>query len=507
MNKAEKGYFKKYASMHTIGEKNNYVKLFDVIEKQAERSSEYNEAYVKKQFDAKFNRQLPVVKNYLYGVILESLQLFHDVKDPIRRVQALIAQSDILTGKNLSKQAEEVLKKAKKIAEEREMLAELLAILARERILSRGLADPVEYEKAYTKIFEDELDVIEKIQNTAEFNNLRSKLIKFTSVTGTGFVRSDEHKHELDELVSHPLLQPGGRTLTRHTKFLANEYRANLYLSLEDYQKAYQNQVKMLEIMEKEVGRLFSVQRLQALIFNVMVVQIRLKLHDECAAALEKVKNFEKYYKCTLSEYEKIMQLYTIAAIEIPLRMDMGDKDGGLKAIEYIAKPLKAYEAKIVPSWRVTVYYFIAGFYFMIEDFQNSGKWLSKILQFATSDFSADYQCYARLMNLIVHYELKNYDHIEYAMKSAYYFMRKRNRIYKYEQTIIKYMKRSLRARNEKELVNLFTEMKFDLEMLYKDNYEKNAFDAFNIIPWLDSKIEKVSIIEAVKRIKEKEAV
>ena len=38
LSRTEKAYFKKYTSLHVIGERNNYVKLFNAIEKQKENS-------------------------------------------------------------------------------------------------------------------------------------------------------------------------------------------------------------------------------------------------------------------------------------------------------------------------------------------------------------------------------------------------------------------------------------------------------------------------------------
>ncbi len=34
LNRTEKGYFKKFASQHGKGEKNNYVQLFEAMDKQ-----------------------------------------------------------------------------------------------------------------------------------------------------------------------------------------------------------------------------------------------------------------------------------------------------------------------------------------------------------------------------------------------------------------------------------------------------------------------------------------
>ena len=88
---------------------------------------------------------------------------------------------------------------------------------------------------------------------------------------------------------------------------------------------------------------------------------------------------------------------------------------------------------------------------------------------------------------------------MEYALKSAYHFISKRERVYKYENIIQKYLRKSFRIKTDKELKEMFREMTIELEAIRNDEYEKNAFDAFNIIPWLESRIKNVPIYDVIK--------
>ncbi len=77
MSRSEKGYFKKYASKHTIGEKNSYVKLFDAIDAQAA----YDEDALKQKFrNDRFVSSLYSTKNYLFNLALKSLSAYHSEK-------------------------------------------------------------------------------------------------------------------------------------------------------------------------------------------------------------------------------------------------------------------------------------------------------------------------------------------------------------------------------------------------------------------------------------------
>ena len=70
MTMSEKRYFKIYSSKHVIGQSNDYVLLFDFIDK----SIYYEEDELLRQ---SFVKNLSAEKNYLYNLVLKSLNAFH----------------------------------------------------------------------------------------------------------------------------------------------------------------------------------------------------------------------------------------------------------------------------------------------------------------------------------------------------------------------------------------------------------------------------------------------
>jgi hypothetical protein len=74
LNKTEKGYLKKHSNFHVINDRNNYIKIFDAINAQ----DVYNEdKLLKKIKNERFIKQFAVAKNYLYDIILESLEAYN----------------------------------------------------------------------------------------------------------------------------------------------------------------------------------------------------------------------------------------------------------------------------------------------------------------------------------------------------------------------------------------------------------------------------------------------
>jgi hypothetical protein len=146
MSMSEKRHFRVFSSRHTIGEKNNYIKLFEAIE----TLKEYDEQKVIAALAGeKFVPQLSKYKNYLYELLLKSLRIYHAGKTAGLQLKELLEYCEILYSKGLYRQCGKILMKAKKIAIAFEKLELLTEIFRREELL---LQQEVDDKKAQKKI-------------------------------------------------------------------------------------------------------------------------------------------------------------------------------------------------------------------------------------------------------------------------------------------------------------------------------------------------------------------
>ena len=117
LTKSEKGYFKKYASFHIrSSEGSNYIKIFNAIDAQLV----YDEHKLIKKFkQERFINQFSVAKNYLYNIILESLEAYHYSNN--KEIRSLLNKIELLTDRGLYVQAKKLLKKVRKMAEDHKL--------------------------------------------------------------------------------------------------------------------------------------------------------------------------------------------------------------------------------------------------------------------------------------------------------------------------------------------------------------------------------------------------
>jgi len=145
-------------------------------------------------------------------------------------------------------------------------------------------------------------------------------------------------------------------------------------------------------------------------------------------------------------------------------------------------------------------YYNISGVYFGNGDLKNALKYINWVLNETDAKLRADVFSFARLVNLIIHYELGNYDLLEYTIKSTKRYVTKNQRNYKFESVFLKDIRKLIKIKNADDIIKTFISFKKDLLETLKDDYEKSALEYFNFIAWLDSKIKKQSFSEIVKK-------
>ena len=200
LSKSEKRFFKLSSSLQD-GEK-NYLKLFDAIEKQ----KSYNEKEIKLLFKAeKFIQHLPSEKNHLYKLILKSLRGYYSDHSISSTLKQDLKNIEILYKKALYKECVKILKRSKKIAVNYEKFYYLFELISWEKLLIEEAYEQGEFNEDLDLLIEEEVTVIEKLRNLAEYHIIYSK-INYIFRSG-GFSRSDKERLQVDEIANNHLIK------------------------------------------------------------------------------------------------------------------------------------------------------------------------------------------------------------------------------------------------------------------------------------------------------------
>ena len=185
------------------------------------------------------------------------------------------------------------------------------------------------------------------------------------------------------------------------------------------------------------------------------------------------MKIFTSYYNAQLLIFEK-----------------EGEFQKGLKLIDEIESGISRFQYKLNKEQTILFYYRISYIYFGSGLHKEALKWVNKILNDNEQILRQDIYSFARIFNLILHYELNNYDLLDYIIKSTSRYLSKTEKNYQSEQVFIKYLKSLSKIQNEKEKNIIYLAAKNEFEILFKIKEEKIILQFIDVISWLESKIK-----------------
>jgi hypothetical protein len=141
-------------------------------------------------------------------------------------------------------------------------------------------------------------------------------------------------------------------------------------------------------------------------------------------------------------------------------------------------------------------YYKIACLYFGAGQADKAIDYLNRIINWKLN-LRDDLQCYARLLNLISHYELGNMDVVNYLSKSVYRFMSKMKNLGAVEEVLFNFLRNSIQYGGD--IKTSFSILLSTLQPLEKNKLESRAFMYLDIISWLESKIQSKDVQTIIK--------
>lgn len=151
----------------------------------------------------------------------------------------------------------------------------------------------------------------------------------------------------------------------------------------------------------------------------------------------------------------------------------LGEFDKGSKEVDKITKELKHYKDKLNQYDLLLFHYKFACMYFGNAQYKETILWLNEIINTKDVDLRADILSFARILNLISHYELNHTDLVDYYIKSTYRFLSKKEDLHLFQTKIIKFLKKLNMVRTDKELRFAFKDLRDQLVPLANNPYEK----------------------------------
>ncbi|HSH65993.1 MAG TPA: hypothetical protein VLB84_09390, partial [Bacteroidia bacterium] len=404
LTQGEKAFFVKSLPAKKA-ESTDYLTLFYAIDK----FDEYNEDKLKVKLKKHaFIKHLPVVKNYLFNLILKQLKSYYNESSVKNGLIDLMQNAEVLIKKALYRESYRVLLKAEKIAERYDFHVLSLDIYDRLLRLNYDLLADNETTTYSLEIYGKQKVVFAKIAELAELKYLRN------------VYNSIFHSHEPDEirqqrkqeLLKHPLLQPNHQFLSYKAGVYYYHLRGRILMNGntdEKKQQGYETFIKLVAHMEKdpEMLKVSSINYTTA-INNLIYVSHQLGKYEESVELINKLSDIQ-----TDNNYLQFRVKEKVIVNKLAYYLFTNKHKEGVAYIDEIEKDLLENETLFNNSFFIASLDSFTMLYFLVGEYSKSLKYVNLILGYKNI-MRSDIQCFAKVLNLMIHYELKNFDHLEY---------------------------------------------------------------------------------------------
>ncbi len=494
LTKSEKRFFKLNSSIQS-GEK-NYLKIFDFIEKQ----KKYDEDELKNHFAKEtFIKHLPSEKNHLYKLILKSLRSYYSDQSVSSQLKQEIKNIEILYKKALYKECNKFVKRAKGVAEEYEKFYYLFELINWEKRLLEEAYESGVFNQDLDKLIEEETRVIEKLRNLAEYHILYSK-INYIFRSG-GFTRNESERQVVNEIADYHLIKGKNTAISTRATTICYYIKGLCAASIRDYEDALINFRKAKTVIERRPRIKNDLQQryIYTLTFllNCYIDTNDFKNADNIIGELDNLKDQKAY-----NSLDSKVRLFTSINIgKLQLNNRKGDFKKSIELIPEIEEGVLNFDDKVNKEKKLLFTYNTAYAYFGVGEHKTALKYINEVLNDNEKKLRQDIYSFSRIFNLIIHYELHNYEFLEYDMKSTARYLNKYEKDYGVEKLFMSQMKGLARIDNSKDKLKALTDFQKKLNTLLKDDRENVILEYFDLKSWIQSKINEVSFSDTVKEI------
>ena len=488
LSPTERRYFK--VSVNPTGDKSNkYALLFDAIYEQEEYDDEALQEIVYPGEHIE-SRKFSELKAYLYDTILNALQSYDEKTSIEYRLKKYLLDVKVLFKRSLYPECAIRIQKAKKFCTEYEEFGHLIELLRWEKELAYARTDIDFLDGHLEEISAQEQLALHQLDLQTTYRNLFLQLLVELRKDVS---RSKEQKERLKKLYEHRYITEAPENMGFWARIYYLRFLSLYQFSISDLNRFYDSSKELVHTFESKPEFLKEdVSEYISAINNHVISCGNLEKLDEVKYNLEKLKGIRPI---TGDDQLKIHRQYYMNIFR--LCIETGDFERGLQELESHQKEIQKFEKAAFEKGNFYFQYFTI--YFANGAFDLALEYLNQWLNMSKNVERQDLQALSRVLNLIIHFEMKNYVLLQSLIRSTKRYLTKEKRIYQFESYIMDFLNQIDEITGKKKQKQLLEKLRGKLSGLENEKREATMMRYFNFQAWVDSKIEQVSFSEAVQ--------
>ncbi len=481
LEKSEKRHFKLYIKRNSAKEDLKIVQLFDTLDKMPE----YDEKLLLKKLPGTEKPQLANLKTHLYKELLASLRLLKRTENLDFELNEQIDYARILYYKGLYVQSLKILERVKEAATTYHQDTILIQVISLEKkIETLHITRSMQSKADHLAV--EAMEVQNRRKTITQLSNLALQLYSLYIKNGHARNEKDESRVK-DFFYNHLPVDAYKQTGFYERLYLYQSYGWYAFIR-QDFIQYYRYAQKWVDLFGEhpEMVNIETGHYIKGM-HNLLNAHFDLRNHQQFDIVLEQLEQFAPSRIVQHHDNFKVQVFVYIQQAKINRHFMRGTFKEGLTLIPYLEEKMAEY-ALFLDKHRILVFnYKIASLYFGSGDYNTAIDYVQRIIN-ESLDLRGDLQCYARLMHLLAHYELGNFELMEPLTKSVFRFMAKMENLTVIEEEMFKFLRNSLQlSRHQvRQELGVFLEK---IKHLEKNRFETRSFAYLDIISWVESKV------------------
>lgn len=476
LTKAEK---KKISSFLTQENKTDYAFLYKVIESNSAYSlKQIKDEFLKKRPDTAFNTSV----SYLFDSLLSILNQLRTGQDSFYALFNLLMNAKVLYEKSIYHECFQLLTKIQNEAVKLENFTILLIAQKMELDYLLSLDFPeLSEQELLNKQFKIN-DTLKKIRKINEHASLY-ELLKHR-ILHKGPVRSNKQKQEMNDLVvsEMSIVSSSGFEnfeIQKNHKL----FQSNYLINVGDYRSALNSYYELNSIFEQNMHLLSNPPMYYLNTIEGVLVSLRnIRNYNGMNYFIDQLKKLETNSIHFKIQIDCVIYLYQLLSL-----VDTGKFSESSKLIDLHKESVYDKLNIISTEKQIQILLYTAIVYLGTEEPGKARKIITRISQNERKVFSLPLFRTIRLVKLMVLYEQKEFDYMDFEIRSVRREIQNNEKSYQLEQVILKFLNKTPDELPEHKRMILWKKLKPQLDEMQNNKFEIQLLHIFNFIAWIES--------------------
>jgi tetratricopeptide (TPR) repeat protein len=487
----ERRYFRIFIRGKTERD-NKYLLMFDALAEMDKFEEEEVKRQVYQDQPPSARTAYPQMKAYLYDLVIKCLESYDENRSVERRISQMLQGVAVLFKRGLYDDCLDLLRRAARMARQYEAFAQQLEVIQWQKQLAYTRMDADFLHKNLEQLLFDEQRALEQLRNAAQYRKAFFQVYA-TTLQRASLQRGEGTAKRLQNIVnqehfSNPDLATSHKARVMYYRTL-NVY----HYGAMQFEEFYQSGKTLIALLESQPH--FLQENLAdyiAALSNLILSCGLLRKYDEVRECLQKLRSLRPI---TEDDRRKIHRQYFNNLFVLCIYT--GEFAEAYQEMERCQREAALFDPH---DYETASFFFqYALICFGNGDYGGALQHLNHWLSQPRSAEREDLQSLARILLLIVHYEMGNTLLIESLLRSARRFLRIKNRFSELEKRFMRLIADLVKSTSAQEREAAFQKMKADLEQETVLPAVRTLLQTFDLGMWVECKLSRQPFAAAVR--------